>query len=170
MTPADRKEFLEIVLGFAELRGRQLSAPALELYWRAMESWPLSTFKAAAAHLVRTCEFMPTPFHFEQLRRAGEPTAAEAWEQVLKGEPLVGGSRTHRAAATIGGQYHVRHADLVHEVPHLRRHFIEAYDELAEVDPVREELPAIARQFNTLTHKGEVLELSQAVKQIGAPK
>jgi len=51
MTPADRKPFLETIVGFAELRGKQLSAPAIELYWRSMQDWNLNDFRAAAAQL-----------------------------------------------------------------------------------------------------------------------
>jgi hypothetical protein len=84
MTPADRKPFLEVLVGFAELKGKQLSAPAMELYWRAMQQWTLSEFKAAAEQLLRTCEFMPLPKDFEDLRKAGRQTPGEAWADVLR--------------------------------------------------------------------------------------
>ena len=76
MNAIDRKAFCEIVLGFAELKGKQLSAAAIELYWRSMQHWPLEDFRAAAQQLLRTCEFMPTPKDFEDLRRASKPLTA----------------------------------------------------------------------------------------------
>jgi hypothetical protein len=79
MTPDDRNAFLETVLGFAELKGKQLSAPALELYWRSMQAWELGEFKAAAEQLLRTCEFMPLPKDFEDVRKASRPAVSEAW-------------------------------------------------------------------------------------------
>ena len=77
MESSDRQAFIEVVIGFAELKGKQLSAPALELYWEALKDWPLDEFKVAAAHLLKTSEFMPTPNSFEEIRKAGRPTAAE---------------------------------------------------------------------------------------------
>src|SRR4051812_2232876 len=79
MTLDDFNAFSAVVVGFGELRGRKLSPEAIELYFRAMGSWSLADFKAAAELLLRTSQFMPTPFDFEQLRKAGRPTAAEAW-------------------------------------------------------------------------------------------
>ena len=83
MTPDDRRPCLEIVIGFAELKGKKLSTPALELYWTAMQAWDLQDFRAAANHLLKTCEFMPTPKDFEDLRKAGRMKAGEAWAFVL---------------------------------------------------------------------------------------
>lgn len=146
MTPADFDEFSAIVLGFAELRGRELSSPAIKLFWNAMQDWTLTDFKQAANVLLASSKFMPTPYDFQQLRRAGEQTAHEAWSQVLNGEPpLDPGSRAWRAAQSVGGQYYVRHANLERDVPHIERRFIEAYEQLAEVEPVREALPQIAK-------------------------
>jgi len=79
----DRAAFLEVVVGFAELKGKQLSVPALELYWNAMQDWELADFRKAAQYLLKTCEFMPTPKDFEDLRKAQRPTSGEAWSQVL---------------------------------------------------------------------------------------
>lgn len=145
MTPADRKPFVEVVIGFAELKGKALSAPAIELYWRALQHWELDDFRDAAEHLLRSCEFMPVPKDFEDLRRAGEPTAGEAWEAVFLGR----GEATPRAwkAAQIAssGRY-LGHMDLEREVPHVQRRFLEIYDELTDVESVREAVPQLTDQ------------------------
>lgn len=144
MKPADYESFCEVVVGFAELRGKQLSKAALKLYWQAMQDWRLDEFREAAEHLLRTSEFMPTPKQFEDLRTAGEPTAAEAWTIVLSGAPLPPGSRMHRAAEACGGQVAIRHENVERSLPFTQKRFIDAYEDLTRVDPVREDLPQIA--------------------------
>lgn len=145
MHPTDRTEFLRVLNGLAAIKGKELTPEALSIWWQSMANWSLDEFKAAASHLATAHEWMPNPFHFEQLRRAGEPTASEAWLQVLHGHKLEAGSRVARAAAVVGGQQAVRMANLEKDVPHMQRRFKEAYDELTEVDQAREALPQIAR-------------------------
>lgn len=144
MNTGDFDAFCEVVVGFAELKGKQLSAPALKIYFRAMRSWSLQDFQVAAEQLLRTCEFMPTPKDFEDLRRAGDLTAGEAWDNVLSGCELVPGSREERAARIAGGQYTIRHANIERDLPFIQRRFMDAYNELADVDAVRTALPQIA--------------------------
>ena len=83
MKPEDYDSFVEVVTGFAELKGKQLSAPAIELYWRAMQHWPIDEFRRAAEHLIKTCEWFPVPKHFEDLRKESRATASEAWARVM---------------------------------------------------------------------------------------
>ena len=150
MTPADRKSFLEIVVGLAELKGKQLSAPALELYWHAMRDWPIADFRAAAGHLLRSCEFMPTPKDFEDLRKAGRPTAGEAWLEVLdnvrgsayrRGETC--GGAIDRAVQALGGDHVVGHCD-TDRLGFLERRFAEHYEAMQDADETRMRLPNIA--------------------------
>lgn len=153
MNPTDRKAFLEIVVGFAELKGKALSAPALELYWNAMQHWSIEDFRAAAARLISTCEWMPTPKHFNDLRRAGELTPGEAWEAVMSGGPMTG--RTRRAAHIASSGRDIRRMDLEREVPHVQRRFIEIYRELADVEETRAALPDLtARGGLRIRHEG----------------
>lgn len=158
MNLEDRKAFLEVVVGFAELKGKQLSAPALELYWNAMRGrWCLDDFRAAAAHLLQTCEFMPTPKDFEDLRRKGEPTAGEAWQLALHGkaEP---GSRAARAAAIVSNGRRLAMMDIERELPHVQRRFFEVYADLEDADEARGGVPQIAgqRAAEGLTHVGRL--------------
>lgn len=145
MTLDDYDSFCAVVVGFAELRGRQLSAEAIELYWHAMQSWSLDDFKRGANALLNSSKFMPTPYDFEQLRRAGELKPPEAWVLVLSGAALDPNSRIYRAAQCVGGQYAVRHANTERDLPHVERRFLEAYAQLSEVEPIREALPQIAK-------------------------
>lgn len=152
MRPTDRTAFLEVVIGFAELKGKALSAPALELYWNAMQAWTIEDFRAAAQHLVRTCEFMPTPKDFEDLKRAGQPTPAEAWEKARAAcqwtvngyvekpgtDPLVS-----KALRSIGGANALAMCD-EDKLHFLERRFAQVYESLADSNAIREALPLIA--------------------------
>jgi len=152
----DRKAFIETVIGFAELKGKVLSAPALELYWEAMKSWPLADFKAAAQHLLKTCEFMPTPKNFEDLRRNGEPTAGEAWSAVFLGRGVVTPRAKKAAQIAASGRY-LGHLDLEREVPHVQRRFMEIYSELTDVEETREALPDLSPRGNGFKQIGDIL-------------
>ena len=172
MRPQDRQPFLEIVLGFAELKGRTLSVPALELYWRAMRHWSIEDFKAAADQLLRTCKWMPEPKDFEDLRKAARPTAGEAWERARKasGTAIVCGQVTHngscgdalidRAVRAIGG-YGVIAMSETSKLPFLERRFAEHYESIQDADEVREALPQIAGPCMTKLIGGPVAGAAQ---------
>lgn len=152
MIASDRATFIEIVLGFAELKGKQLSAPALELYWRALRHWELEQFREAAEHLLRSCEFMPTPKDFEDLRKAGRETPAEAWIEAQR--HLVWDVRGYklsphcpeliaRVIRAIGG------ADVIamceqEKLHFLERRFCEHYETMLDAEDVRNAVPQIA--------------------------
>lgn len=149
MTPADRAVFLEVVVGLAELKGRTLSKPALDLYWRAMQDWPIDEFRAAAAHLVRSCPYMPSPADFEQLRRAGRPTAGEAWVQAVRCAATgayrnreTPGGLIDRAVAAIGGYSAIGMCD-ESKLHFLERRFAEHYESMTDADDVRQALPSV---------------------------
>lgn len=154
MLPEDRKAFVEVVLGLAELKGKQLSAPALELYWHSMQHWPLEYFQRAAEHLLRTCDWMPTPKHFEDLRNAGRLTAAEAWVMAMgctrtawTPNGHVGGTSGNalidRAVMRIGGYAAIAQSE-VGKLHFLERRFADTYEQMQDVESVREALPQIA--------------------------
>lgn len=153
MKPSDRKAFLEVVMGFAELKGKQLSAPALELYWRSMQDWHLPDFQAAAERLLKTSEFMPTPKHFEDLRKAGRATPGEAWIQArgyiawgLHAFTLQDGCPPliARAIRAIGGPNVIGMCD-EDKLTFLERRFVEHYESMQDSEEVRQALPQIAK-------------------------
>lgn len=142
MRPHDRTAFLEVIVGFAELKGRQLSAPAIELYWNAMQGWSIDEFRAAANVLIRTCEFMPTPKDFEELRKAPLPTKGEAWAAVLR--HLRGGYRAgglapeiDRAVHALGGYRHLAMMP-TDQLTWQEKRFAEHYGDAREADAKRE--------------------------------
>lgn len=143
MRSTDQTEFVRVLVGMAAMKpGAKLTEESIELWWRKMRNdWTIEDFKTAADFLIGEVEFMPSPFHFERLRRAGQATADEAWLLVISGAPLAPGSRAQRAAMMVGGQYAIRHADTVNALPHIQRRFLKAYDELSDVDESRKALP-----------------------------
>lgn len=163
MEPRDFDSFAEVIAGFAELKGKQLSAPAIELYWRAMQHWTIEEFRQAAQHLLRTCEFMPVPKDFEDLRRAGEPTGSEAWTAVLAycagkpGDPIT--DRMRRAADAVGGIKAIGMANVERDLPFVHKRFLDAYAEYVDVDEKRQ--PMLGPR------NGKALPLSEITKQIG---
>jgi hypothetical protein len=143
MQPADRADFTRVLNGIAAIKGKDLTPEAMSIWWSAMSGWSIDEFKSAASHLVCTCQFMPTPYDFTQLKLASEPTVGEAWLEVLGGCDLVPGSRIARAAAIVGGQYAIRHASIEKDLPFIQRRFEAAYSELTDVDASREALPQL---------------------------
>lgn len=150
MIPEDFDSFCEVVTGFAELKGKQLSAPAIELYWRAMQHWSIEDFRKAAGHLLRTCTFMPTPKDFEDLRKAGRPTVGEAWANALAHcqsgawrRGSCGDPRIDAAASMVGG-YGAIALCSTDKLGFIERRFAEHYETLEDVTDTREAVPQIA--------------------------
>lgn len=147
MTREEYDSFAEIVQAFAELKGRQMSASALMLYWHVVREWSLLAFKAAANHLVVTSPHMPMPADFASLRRAWKTTPVEAWNTVLEhaktcysagryvdkpiGDPII-----DTAIAGLGGYPVVMRADDT-RLSFLRRDFEKRFEELSDVTDVR---------------------------------
>ena len=161
MKPSDRDAFLKIVIGFAELKGKKLSAPALELYWGAMREWSLVDFRHAAEQLIRTCEFMPTPKDFEDLRKAGRPTAAESWARAVHHasssayrDGHLGDAAIDTCVAALGGYYAIAMTDR-DKLPHLERRFTEHYEHQVDAQDTRAAVPQLAADTRRqeLTHQ-----------------
>lgn len=153
MKPEDKAEFAKVVLAFAELKGKALSLPAVELYWACMQDWEIDAFKRAALHLLKTAEFMPQPKDFEDLRKASDDTSGEAFAQAVawtrsgdyrtpaKSER---GKRIDRAVQAIGG-YQVLAMCEEDKLHFLERRFTEHFESMQDSDAVREALPDIAK-------------------------
>lgn len=178
MQPTDRVQFMKVMNGMAIMKKTVLSADALDLWWMCMAGWAVEDFTKAAAHLLSKCEFMPTPKDFEDLRKAGRPTAGEAWARVLdavrKGSwRWDSGPRelnkqfkppedeiTTSAVAALGGYQ----AIAMHEeksVHFLERRFAEHYDAIRERQEIREALPQIAKKPDWLQ-----LQMENAQKKL----
>lgn len=148
MTPSDRTEFGRVINGLAAIKpGGKITTEGLEIFWQAMQDWPLGEFKAAAAHLANTCEFMPNPYHFAQLRKASEITYAEAWAEVLalvrRSSHLHGatcGGKIDRVVRAIGG-YEAIGNSAVDKTHFLERRFAEVWETISDAEETRDALP-----------------------------
>ena len=83
MDNSDRPEFVRVLNGLAAIKRVDLTTDAYELWWNAMQGRKIGDFKDAAGYLLKNCQFMPTPYDFEQLRKKGETSAHEAWSMAL---------------------------------------------------------------------------------------
>jgi hypothetical protein len=175
----NRKKFLEIVVGFAELKGKVLSAPALELFWNSMQAWTIEEFQSAANHLITTCEFMPTPKDFEDLRRAGRPTAGEAWiearntirvagwAQIESSSFSCGDELIDRAVRAIGGYRAIAMCDS-DKLHFLERRFAEHFEQMQDAGDTRDAVPQLAgERTGRLTGPRSVGKL---LERLGAAK
>lgn len=150
MTPADKTKFIKQLVGLASIKpGKDLTPEAYEIWWQAMQAWSLEEFIQAAAHLSRSVEFMPSPYHFEQLRKAGRPTAGEAWEEIramarlsYEGEP--DDPVAAKALRALGGLRTVAMCDS-DKVHFLERRFAEHYEAMQDAKDTREAVPQIAQ-------------------------
>lgn len=148
MTPADREGFCQIVLGLAELYGKELSSPALALYWNSLRAWPLDDLRTAAELLLRRCAFMPVPRDFEALRQAAQPLAGEAWARVLT--HLRGGYRSgagvdddgpiDQAVRSLGGYQSLALRDTQY-LGIDERKFVERFAQIVDSIEVRRAIP-----------------------------
>lgn len=169
MQQSDFQRFRAVLAGMAELYQRELSNPLLDVYWLALRSWTLADFESAAAHLMATATFMPRPSDFNALKKAGEPTAGEAWTDVLEycsnKRKIAPDGRTLRAANAVGGYYTIRMANIETALPHIERRFKEAYEELSDVEETREALPEIT-QVRRLQQGSGWTQVGQAMQNM----
>jgi hypothetical protein len=164
MTPADRNDFCQIVLGLAELYGKQLSSPALALYWNSLRHWPLDDFRTAAELLLRRCEFIPAPRDFDALRRAAQPLAGEAWARVLahlrsgyrSGAGVDDGGPIDQAVLSLGGYQSLAFRDTQYLGIDERR-FVERFAQVVEAVEVRRALPRLAHPMAGTTSRPRLL-------------
>jgi hypothetical protein len=177
MKPSDRRKFLEIVIGFAELRGKQLSAPALELYWNAMQDWDLADFQSAANLLLKTCEWMPLPHHFEELRKAGRMTAGEAFAKTLEWART--GAYRHpaktpeaifidRVVQALGGWAEVASYE-EGKLHFLEKSFREHFETIEDATDTRLALPQLAEGEIAKRIRDHISDPLRAVKRVTAP-
>jgi len=152
MIDADKTEMVRILRGLAAVKpGKELTAEAFEIWWLAMKDrWSIEGFKAAASHLARESEFMPSPFHFEQLRKAGRPTSGEAFWRAVKHagssayriHPSCGDPRIDAAVRGSGGYIVLAMCD-EEKLPFLERRFNEHYEAIQDSEDVRGALPEL---------------------------
>lgn len=149
MTDDQKPAFVAALTELAALKpGAKLARESYAAWWNIMRGgWSLEAFQQACQHLARTVEFMPNPFHFEQLRKAQRPTPGEAWARALDcgrhGRSTSGDALIDAAVRAIGG-YRAIGMSEVDKTRFLEMRFCEHYERLGEVDEIRERLPELA--------------------------
>jgi transketolase len=151
MNANDRPMFVATLAGLAAVKpGAALTVEAYEIFWAALREWEADEFRAAAAYLAKTIEFMPNPYHFEQLRKASGETAAEAWTRVLAAvrsaypdQRISVDGKIDRIVRALGGYRSL--AMMPSSEMHFRaRDFANLWQELSVSDDARAVLPALA--------------------------
>lgn len=150
MRPSDKPEFLKILNGLAAVKpGAKLTVEALDVWWVSLIDWPIEAFRVATKHFAKSMEFMPSPYHYEQLKKAALPTGEEAWGICLKRSVnwrygITEVDRIDRIARLIGGYEHIAMANTETALPHIQRRFLDAWKNVSEAETVREQVPQIA--------------------------
>jgi hypothetical protein len=139
MNATDKQEFARILTGLSLIKpGKELTKDALAIYFAALEDWSIEDFKAAANHLAKTCEFMPNPYHFEQLRKKNESTKHEAWEAAFERIKRGGNhpdDKISKAIRQVGGYYQLGMTPL-DQMPFVAKRFQDAYESIGECESV----------------------------------
>jgi hypothetical protein len=151
MQTHEKAQFLKVLNGMAAMKKAPMLPEVLDLWWACMADWSIEDFKAAAIHVIKKkATFMPTPKDFEDLRKAGRPTAGEAWANAI-GWAASGSYRdcemsdelTNKAVRALGGYRAIAMCD-EDKLHFLERRFCEHYETLEDVAATRVALPQIA--------------------------
>lgn len=165
MNNDDRAEFVRVLNGLAAVKRVDLTEEAYAMWWNAMGDWPLDQFRDAAGYLLKTCQFMPSPFDFEQLRKG--PGAGEAWEAALEhaaGAWRKGGTGNElvdRAAHALGGYQVIAHCQQ-DKLGFLEKRFRDTYEEIQDAGKARKALPSVMGK--TTIRTGRLMKLGEAAK------
>jgi hypothetical protein len=127
----------------------ELDNLVLDVYWITLREWPMKDFEAAVGHLMANAKYMPRPAEFTALRKASQPTPAEAWALVMERckdwrKPIAAPDLIDQCVAGIGGYRSIAMADIERDLQHVQRRFAEAYQALDQAQSVRLALPGVA--------------------------
>jgi len=91
MTPDEKPRFLAALSVLGDVFRCDLTAPAIEGYWRALVAFPLDEVEEATQRALETCRHMPRPAELRALIE-GDPAdrAVLAWGGVLRAIRRIG--------------------------------------------------------------------------------
>jgi len=165
----NREEFVRVLTGIATIKSKDLTKEAFELWWNAMQGWEIGDFKDAAGYLLNNCQFMPSPYDFEQLRKKGEPSAHEAWAKALQHsdgpwrQGVLGDALIDRVVETLGG-YRLIALTNRDKLGFVERRFLDAYNDLLDTGGVRKALPDLTER--TRIQNGELVQIGETSSEI----
>ena len=151
MNSSDRPEFVRVLNGLAAIKRVDLTEDVYKLWWQSMKDWPIDGFKDAAGYLLKNCQFMPTPYDFEQLRKKSEPSAHEAWAKALQHaerawkKGVLGDALIDQVVAILGG-YRMIALTNRDKLGFLERRFVDAYTDFQDTNGAREALPDLTER------------------------
>ena len=152
MTLDDKPEFVRILNGMAAVKpGGNLTKEGYEMWWASMRDWSIDDFRNAAGHLLKTVEFMPNPYHFNQLKKLQRPSKHEAWAAAMRAclgwrtGASSGDAKIDAAVATIGGYRTLALCD-TDKLGFCERRFLDTYEDFVESDDMRAALPHITER------------------------
>jgi len=163
----NREEFVRVLTGIATIKRVDLTKEAFDLWWNSMQGWDIGDFKDAAGYLLKNCQFMPSPYDFEELLKKQRPSAHEAWADALC---FAGGGwrtglhdddRINCVVSALGGWSVIALCDL-EKLGFLERRFIETYNDFIDGDDVRQALPNLTEQPARI---GAPVSVGQLIKQ-----
>lgn len=148
MNQIDFEGFRSLLVGMGKLYDKEVDSLLLDAYWVALSNWSMTDFRSACQVLMASNMFMPRPADFNGLHKAREMTPGEAWGHALKRcldwrKALESKDRVDRAMRAVGGPRAIAMSDVEKDLPHLEKRFKQAYEELTEVEAVREALPGM---------------------------
>ncbi len=164
---SDRPEFVRVLNGLAAIKRVDLTKDAYELWWQSMKDWSIDSFKDAAGYLLKNCQFMATPYDFEQLRKKGKPSPHEAWAMAMQHvegawrQGPLGDALTDQVVAMLGG-YSVIALTHKEKLGFLERRFLDAYNDLLDTSGVREALPNLTERARI--QNGSPIQIGEIVK------
>lgn len=154
MQQQDKPAFLATINGLAAIKpGAKITTEALDMWWLALKDWGIEDFKKAATLLAKTSEFMPNPYHFEQLRKASNPTSGEAFQKAMllarRAPPrelpslTSGDDAIDSAVRALGGYTELANCESG-KLHFLERRFAEHYETISEVEETRRAIPLLS--------------------------
>lgn len=160
MTEADKPMFVAALNELALLKpGAKLTESGYVAWWNALHrDWTLVDFQRACQRLQLECEFMPNPFHFEQLRQSQMLTAGEAWglvrDAARSGGECPDHPRIRAAVRALGGMRAIGFTN-TDQMQFLERRFAEHFQAIGDAQAAREvlTLPAPARELLKLVKR-----------------
>lgn len=155
MQTNDFARFRAVLAGMAELYQRELTNELLDAYWLSLRRWELEDFEIAAGHLMETGKFMPRPADFTEVRKAGRPTAGEAWARAVTACGSCHSAQGYTSGGTCGDQFVDRVVRAIggyktiamcdeDKLHFLERRFAEHFETMQEAQDVRDDVPQVA--------------------------
>lgn len=91
----DSKQFTEIMMGVAEMFGKELSKPALRMWFEMLKEYDIADIQVAASKAIRTATFMPRPAELIDKMPGAETQALIANKADLECDKILGHMKYH---------------------------------------------------------------------------